>query len=131
MKVKANGISFACKIDGPEGAPWVVFSNSLATDTAMWDEQAAALKSRRIIEESILPPLFKCLVENRPDYEYRGCGRCNACTEHAVCLLDQRHRLVQLDVERRDAVANFSASDPEDLRSFALITPGKFQHPSE
>ena len=46
MKVKANGISFECKIDGPEGAPWLVFSNSLATDIAMWDEQAAALKNR-------------------------------------------------------------------------------------
>jgi len=28
------------------GAPWFVFSNSLATTVAMWDEQAAALKGR-------------------------------------------------------------------------------------
>ena len=46
MKIKANGISINYQVDGPEGAPWIVLSNSLATSTAMWDEQAAALKSR-------------------------------------------------------------------------------------
>ncbi len=45
MKIKANGININYQVDGPEGAPWIVFSNSLATSTAMWDEQAAALKS--------------------------------------------------------------------------------------
>jgi 3-oxoadipate enol-lactonase len=43
MKIKANGISFNYQIDGREGAPWVVFSNSLMTNLSMWDEQAAAL----------------------------------------------------------------------------------------
>jgi 3-oxoadipate enol-lactonase len=43
MKVTANGISINYRIDGPEGAPWLVFSNSLATSLAMWDEQTAAL----------------------------------------------------------------------------------------
>jgi 3-oxoadipate enol-lactonase len=46
MKVKANGIQFNCKLDGKRGAPWVVFSNSLATNLSMWDEQAAALGER-------------------------------------------------------------------------------------
>lgn len=45
MKVTANGIAFNCEIDGPEGAPWLTFSNSLATDLRMWDGQAEALKS--------------------------------------------------------------------------------------
>jgi 3-oxoadipate enol-lactonase len=44
MKVKANGISINYRIDGPDRAPWLIFSNSLATSLAMWDEQAAALK---------------------------------------------------------------------------------------
>jgi 3-oxoadipate enol-lactonase len=44
MKVKANGININYRVDGPEGAPWLVFSNSLATTTAMWDDQAEALK---------------------------------------------------------------------------------------
>jgi 3-oxoadipate enol-lactonase len=43
MKIKANGITFNCQIEGREGAPWVVFSNSLMTNLSMWDEQAAAL----------------------------------------------------------------------------------------
>src|SRR3974390_302779 len=46
MKVKANGIAINYQIDGPERAPWLIFSNSLATSSAMWDEQAAALKDR-------------------------------------------------------------------------------------
>jgi 3-oxoadipate enol-lactonase len=45
MKIKANGITINYQVDGPDGAPWIVFSNSLATSIAMWDEQAAALKS--------------------------------------------------------------------------------------
>jgi 3-oxoadipate enol-lactonase len=50
MQIKANGITFNYQIEGPEGAPWLVFSNSLATDLSMWDEQAAALnKSFRIL----------------------------------------------------------------------------------
>ena len=44
MKVQANGIAINYQIDGPAGAPWLVFSNSLATSMAMWDEQATALK---------------------------------------------------------------------------------------
>lgn len=46
MKVKANGINFNCRIEGKRGAPWVVFSNSLATNLSMWDEQADALGDR-------------------------------------------------------------------------------------
>jgi len=44
MKIKANGITINYQIDGPDGAPWLVFSNSLATTLSMWDAQAAALK---------------------------------------------------------------------------------------
>jgi 3-oxoadipate enol-lactonase len=46
MKAKANGITINYQVNGPEGAPWIVFSNSLATTLAMWDEQAAALKDK-------------------------------------------------------------------------------------
>ncbi len=42
MKTKANGITINYQVDGPEGAPWLVFSNSLATTLAMWDDQARA-----------------------------------------------------------------------------------------
>ena len=46
MTVKANGININYQVDGPERAPWLIFSNSLATSLAMWDEQAVALKDR-------------------------------------------------------------------------------------
>jgi 3-oxoadipate enol-lactonase len=46
MKVKANGITINYRVDGPERAPWLMFSNSLATSLSMWDEQAAALRDR-------------------------------------------------------------------------------------
>jgi 3-oxoadipate enol-lactonase len=44
MKVKANGLTFNCQIDGRKGAPWVIFSNSLMTNLSMWEDQAHALK---------------------------------------------------------------------------------------
>ena len=45
MQIKANGISINYAIDGKDGAPWLVLSNSLATDLTMWDEQARALSA--------------------------------------------------------------------------------------
>jgi 3-oxoadipate enol-lactonase len=44
MTIKANGITFNYRIDGAEGSPWLILSNSLATNLEMWDEQAAQLK---------------------------------------------------------------------------------------
>jgi 3-oxoadipate enol-lactonase len=44
MKIKANGITINYQVDGPEGAPWLIFSNSLATNLAMWEDQAHELK---------------------------------------------------------------------------------------
>lgn len=42
------GISFA--VDGPDGAPWLVLSNSLATDRRMWEPQVEAFcRSRRVL----------------------------------------------------------------------------------
>ena len=50
MQINANGISINYQIDGPEGAPWLIFSNSLMTDLSMWDDQVGALKgSYRIL----------------------------------------------------------------------------------
>src|SRR3954463_11699897 len=44
MKINANGISINYQIDGREGAPWLIFSNSLITNLTMWDDQVAGLK---------------------------------------------------------------------------------------
>ena len=46
MEVRANGISLVCRIDGPEGAPWLTFSNSLNTNLSLWDGQVALLAGR-------------------------------------------------------------------------------------
>ncbi len=46
MRSKANGINIHYEVTGAADAPWLVFSNSLATDLAMWDEQAAYFSAR-------------------------------------------------------------------------------------
>lgn len=43
MKVNVNGVDINCEISGNAEKPWVTFSNSLATNLHMWDEQAAEL----------------------------------------------------------------------------------------
>ena len=42
MIVTTNDITFNCEIGGREGAPWLTFSNALATDLTMWDDQVQA-----------------------------------------------------------------------------------------
>ncbi|MFC0385372.1 alpha/beta fold hydrolase [Muricoccus vinaceus] len=42
QRVRVNGLDFSCRLDGPEGAPWLVFSNSLLTDMRLWDPQVDA-----------------------------------------------------------------------------------------
>jgi 3-oxoadipate enol-lactonase len=50
MKTTANGISINYQVGGPEGAPWLIFSNSLLTNLSMWDEQTASLaKTYRVL----------------------------------------------------------------------------------
>ena len=50
MQIKANGISFNYRIDGASEKPWLVFSNSLATNLSVWDQQAGALsRSYRVL----------------------------------------------------------------------------------
>ena len=46
MKVKSNGITINCVIEGPEGAPWVTMSHALANNLSLWDDLAGALKDR-------------------------------------------------------------------------------------
>ena len=46
MQITANGISINYQLDGPEDAPVLVFSNSLATSLAMWNDQVERLKNQ-------------------------------------------------------------------------------------
>ena len=90
MRIKANGIAFNCEIDGHDGAPWLVFSNSLATNLSMWDPQVADLgRSFRILR-----------------YDQRGHGGTDAPAgryTYATLLADAVALFDALDIKR----ANF------------------------
>ena len=45
-KMEINGVELNYQIDGPEGAPGVVMSNSWATDYTMWDANMEALTAK-------------------------------------------------------------------------------------
>jgi 3-oxoadipate enol-lactonase len=40
--LRVNGIDLRARIDGPDGAPWLVLSNSLGVALEMWEPQVAA-----------------------------------------------------------------------------------------
>ena len=46
LRIPHNGVDFRCRLDGREGAPWLVFSNSLMTDLTLWDAQVEAFHDR-------------------------------------------------------------------------------------
>lgn len=60
--VSVKGVEIATRVDGQEGAPWVVLSNSLAADYNSWDDQILLLTQR-----------FRVLR-----YDTRGHGRSSA-----------------------------------------------------
>src|SRR5260370_22120769 len=96
MRVKANGINISCTVEGPERAPCIVFSNSLCTTGAMWDEQAAALKSKyRVVR-----------------YDQRGHGGADAPSRHHSCgaLLPQTDWLLDPPTHRRPPLSRPSTS---------------------
>jgi 3-oxoadipate enol-lactonase len=44
--INANGVSIHVEVEGPEGAPVLMLSNSLGTNLHMWDEQVAPFTRR-------------------------------------------------------------------------------------
>lgn len=42
----SDGVSLNTRVDGPDGAPWVVMSNSLGSNLSMWDGQIDLLTAR-------------------------------------------------------------------------------------
>lgn len=63
--VQANGVTLYYDLTGPDGAPVVVFSNSLGSTLEMWDAQVRVLAAR-----------FRCLR-----YDTRGHGRSQAAAQ--------------------------------------------------
>ena len=45
-RVNAGGTTLAVRIDGDEGSPWLILSNSLGATHAMWDPQIEALSAK-------------------------------------------------------------------------------------
>jgi 3-oxoadipate enol-lactonase len=46
MQITANGVSFHYRIEGTEGKPWLMFSNSHCTTLELWDEMVERFKGR-------------------------------------------------------------------------------------
>jgi 3-oxoadipate enol-lactonase len=44
--IALDGVTLHTRIDGPEGAPWMILSNSLGADLTMWDEQIPFLTEK-------------------------------------------------------------------------------------
>ena len=50
FRVSTDGASLSVRIDGEANLPWLILSNSLATDHSLWDPQMAALtRIRRVV----------------------------------------------------------------------------------
>jgi len=64
VKADVNGVKLHYTIDGPAGAPWVTFANSLLTDSRIWDSQVSTLMADyRVLR-----------------FDHRGHGRSEAST---------------------------------------------------
>jgi 3-oxoadipate enol-lactonase len=112
MKATVNGIETYYEASGPEGAPWLVLSHSLACNVRMWDGQVAALKDR-----------FRILA-----YDTRGHGQ-SAAPSGAYTLeqlADDLHQLMKaLKIEK----AHYCGLSMGGMigQTFALKYPGIFQ----
>jgi 3-oxoadipate enol-lactonase len=70
--VNVGGQALFTVVDGPVGAPWLVFSNSLATDLHLWDAQVETLANDwRILR-----------------YDYRGHGKSEASIS-SLCTIEE------------------------------------------
>jgi 3-oxoadipate enol-lactonase len=78
--VNIGGQELFMALDGPVGAPWLVFSNSLATDLHLWDAQVETLaREWRILR-----------------YDYRGHGKSKPSISPACTICDLKGDLLGL-----------------------------------
>jgi 3-oxoadipate enol-lactonase len=112
MKATVNGIETYYEINGAEGAPWLVFSHSLACSVRMWDGEVAKFKDR-----------YRVLA-----YDTRGHGR-SAAPKGAYTLemlADDLHGLLKkLDIRK----AHFCGLSMGGMigQTFALKYPRIFE----
>jgi 3-oxoadipate enol-lactonase len=112
MKANVNGIETYYEIHGKEGAPWLVFSHSLACSVRMWDKEIERHKER-----------YRVLA-----YDTRGHGQ-SAAPKGAYTLeglADDLHALLR---HLKIAKAHFCGLSMGGMigQTFALKYPGIFQ----
>lgn len=112
MKATVNGIDTYFETHGREGAPWLVFSHSLACSVRMWDGEVARQKDR-----------YRILM-----YDTRGHGQSAAPAGPYTleALADDLHALLEhLEVSK----AHFCGLSMGGMigQTFALKYPGAFQ----
>ena len=112
MKATVNGIETYYETHGKEGAPWLVFSHSLACSVRMWDGEVARQKDR-----------YRILM-----YDTRGHGQSAAPAGPYTleALADDLHALLEhLEVSK----AHFCGLSMGGMigQTFALKYPGVFQ----
>jgi 3-oxoadipate enol-lactonase len=112
MKATINGIETYYEIHGAEGAPWLVFSHSLACSTRMWDGEIERYKSR-----------FRVLA-----YDTRGHGQ-SAAPKGPYTLEMLAEDLHALLKHLKVAKAHFVGLSMGGMigQTFALQYPGIFQ----
>lgn len=110
FQLTVNGQELNVRIDGPEGAPWMVFSNSLASDFSQWDALVDAFGGR-----------FRFL---RYDQRGHGGSAAPAGTFGMEDLADDLLRLMDLCGVENAVLAGVSMGATTALRC-AAREPGK------
>ncbi|HET7411264.1 MAG TPA: alpha/beta fold hydrolase [Pararhizobium sp.] len=113
VSVTLNGLRFSCRLDGENAAaPWLVFSNSLATNVTVWNAQVEALAGR-----------FRILR-----YDQRGHGRTEVPTEpYGLADLGRdAHALLDRFEIERCAFVGLSMGVPTALQLLADC-PGRIE----
>ena len=122
MKIKANGITFNSEVSGPENAPWLIFSNSLATNLHMWDPQADDAEER--IPHAALRP-----ARPRRDRGHAGRYTFELLCDDVIALMDALGIQARALVRRVDGLRHRHGPGAEASRSLrphgALRQPGR------
>ncbi len=91
MRSKISSIQLNYVVDGEPNLPWLIFSNSVATDSSLWNEQIPRLSNR-----------FRCLR-----YDHRGHGLSDASDgKYSIDMLsdDLIALMDSLDIEKASLV---------------------------
>ena len=93
--IEADGVTLRCAVSGPQGAPWLTFAHSLATDMDLWLPQLKAFSENyrvAVVEEGCFDRFW---------------------TSHAISLCDVHAKYGDvIDIEE---AVEFIGALPDDL----------------